>query len=107
MGVDKTIDEVRVWLADHMGREIKVGEAVGKLSTFIVEPFLDHCQSEEFYACIYATRGGNRVLFHHEGGVEVGDIDSKAAHADVDINDSLTAEQASQLVAGVPQEKQR
>ncbi len=27
--------------------------------------------------CIYAGRAGNTVLFHHEGGVDVGDVDAK------------------------------
>ncbi len=56
---------------------------------------------------VYATRTGNTVLFYHEGGVEVGDVDSKAARVDVDIEDSLTSEQASQLVANVPTDKQQ
>lgn len=107
VGVNKTLEEVKTWLSDHMGREMTVGEAVGRLSTFIVEPFLPHRQSEEFYACIYATRPGNRVLFTHEGGMEVGDVDSKAVYCNVDINDLLTMEQALQLVAGAPQDKQR
>ena len=62
------------------------------------------------YMCcssIYATRSGNTVLFHHEGGVEVGDVDAKANKVEVDIEDSLTAEQAAALVGKVPQEKQK
>lgn len=37
-----------------------------------------HSKAEEFYVCIYATREGDYVLFHHEGGVDVGDVDAKA-----------------------------
>ena len=32
-----------------MGQELKVGNAVGKLNNFIVEPFLAHKPDEEFY----------------------------------------------------------
>ncbi len=56
---------------------------------------------------IYATRSGNTVLFHHEGGVEVGDVDAKANKVKVDIADSLSAELAATLVSKVPQEKQK
>ena len=56
---------------------------------------------------IYATRSGNTVLFHHEGGVEVGDVDAKANKVKVDIEDSLSAELAAELVSKVPQEKQK
>lgn len=34
-------------------------------------------QNEEFYLCIYAQRDCDVILFHHEGGVEIGDVDSK------------------------------
>jgi len=27
--------------------------------------------------CIYSHRQGDTVLFHHEGGVEIGDVDAK------------------------------
>ena len=39
--------------------------------------------------------------------MEVGDVDSKAARVNVDIESSLTSEQASQLVASVPADKQQ
>jgi len=35
------------------------------------------CQNEEFYVCIYSHREGDTILFHHEGGVEIGDVDAK------------------------------
>jgi len=34
-------------------------------------------QNEEFYVCIYSHRQGDTILFHHEGGVEIGDVDAK------------------------------
>ena len=55
---------------------------------------------------IYATRAGDRMLFHHEGGMEVGDVDAKAERVDVAIEDLLTREQAQQLVAKATPEVQ-
>ena len=55
---------------------------------------------------ILANRDGNTVLFHHEGGVDVGDVDSKAARLDVDIESELSAEQARELVKEVGGDKQ-
>ena len=34
-------------------------------------------QSEEFYICILSHRYGDTILFHHEGGIDIGDVDSK------------------------------
>lgn len=42
-----------------------------------------YLQEEEFYLCIYGTREGDTILFHHEGGVDVGDVDSKANSMEV------------------------
>lgn len=47
-------------------------------------------QEEEFYVCIYATREGDYVLFHHEGGVDVGDVDAKASKLLVGVDEKLT-----------------
>lgn len=50
----------------------------GILDTFIVEPFVPHEQSDEYYVCINSNREGEEFLFCHEGGVDVGDVDAKA-----------------------------
>lgn len=107
IGVNKSLESVRDWLGDYMGKEIQIGSAVGKLNTFIIEPYLMHDLKEEFYTCIYATRQGNTVLFHPEGGVEVGDIDTKAHSVNVDIESTLTIEQAKEIVATAPENTQQ
>ena len=29
------------------------------------------------YLCIYTQRDEDVILFHHEGGIDIGDVDSK------------------------------
>lgn len=48
-------------------------------------------QEEEFYVCIYAAREGDYVLFHHQGGVDVGDVDAKAQKLLVRVDEKLSA----------------
>lgn len=56
--------------------------------------------------CIYATREGDQVLFHHEGGVEVGDVDAKAQRLMVPVDEKLSEDQvAEQLLTHVPDDK--
>eukprot|EP01084_Bolivina_argentea_P130955 231182_1 len=43
-----------------------------------MEPFVPHQQEEELYICIHSVREGDEILFYHAGGVDVGDVDSKA-----------------------------
>lgn len=63
-------------------------------------------QEEEFYLCIYATREGDHVLFHHQGGVEVGDVDATAQRLLVGVDEKLSEDQVTeQLLTYVPDEK--
>lgn len=43
-----------------------------------MEPFVPHEQTDEYYVCINSNREGEELLFCHEGGVDVGDVDAKA-----------------------------
>lgn len=64
-------------------------------------------QTDEHYVCIYAGREANTVLFHHEGGVDVGDVDAKATKMDVGLDDTPTAEQMkSGLLSKLAPERQ-
>ena len=38
------------------------------------------------YCAIYATKTGDRILFYHQGGVDVGDVDQKASFINVEID---------------------
>lgn len=39
--------------------------------------------------CIYSHRKGDTILFHHEGGVDIGDVDAKALKLEVPIDSEL------------------
>ncbi|GAA6065717.1 ATP-citrate synthase [Tachysurus ichikawai] len=83
-----------------------VGKAKGILKNFLIEPFVAHKQEEEFYVCIYAAREGDYVLFHHEGGVDVGDVDSKAQKLLVGVDEKLSLDSVRQkLLTYAPQDK--
>lgn len=86
----------KAWVGERMNKDQKVGKAVGKLRTFIIEPFLPHEQKEEAYVCIYSHRGGDTILFTHEGGVDIGDVDAKALKLDLEIEDQLSVEQVKE-----------
>ena len=56
--------------------------------------------------CIYAAREGDWVLFHHEGGVDVGDVDSKAQKLLVAVDEKLTESMVmQQLLSHAPQSR--
>ncbi|XP_075033046.1 ATP-citrate synthase isoform X1 [Mixophyes fleayi] len=90
IGVNLNLDQVKSWLKPRLGHETTIAKARGTLKNFLIEPFVPHKQEEEFYVCIYAAREGDYVLFHHEGGMDVGDVDSKAQKLLVGVGDRLT-----------------
>ncbi|PWA21557.1 hypothetical protein CCH79_00003058, partial [Gambusia affinis] len=106
VGINLDLQGVKEWLKGHLMKEITVGRAKGVLKNFLIEPFVPHTQDEEFYVCIYATREADHVLFHHEGGVEVGDVDAKAQRLTVAVDDKLSdAQVKEQLLTHVPDDK--
>lgn len=63
-------------------------------------------QEEEFYVCIYATREGDYVLFHHEGGVDVGDVDAKAQKLLIRVDEKNSEDAVKkELLTHTPNEK--
>ena len=84
VGVDLDLPSVKSWVSARMNKPIKVEAVTGTLDTFIVEPFVEHGQDDEYYVCIQSVREGEEVLFYHEGGVDVGDVDSKVREREID-----------------------
>lgn len=76
------------------------------LDHFLIEPFYPHAQSDEFYVCIHSLRPGDEVLFYHEGGVDVGDVDAKASRMTIGIGAEVTPDSFRELVSKVPAAKQ-
>lgn len=64
--LNATWAEVQEWVNARIGREITVGGVCGPLTNFIVEPFLPHAASDEYYVCVQSHRFGEEVLFYHE-----------------------------------------
>ncbi|XP_008283086.1 ATP-citrate synthase, partial [Stegastes partitus] len=90
VGVNLDLNGVKEWLKPRLMKETMVGKAKGILKNFLIEPFVPHKQEEEFYVCVYATREGDHVLFHHEGGVDVGDVDAKAQKLLIGVDEKIS-----------------
>eukprot|EP00397_Hematodinium_sp_SG-2012_P001222 GEMP01001223.1.p1 GENE.GEMP01001223.1~~GEMP01001223.1.p1 ORF type:complete len:1110 (+),score=290.64 GEMP01001223.1:109-3438(+) len=78
IAVNKPYAEAKQWIVDRMYKEVTVDNVSGQLTHFILEPFVAHKQEDEYYVCIQSKRYWDEIYFHHEGGVDVGDVDVKA-----------------------------
>lgn len=78
LALNKTWSEAKEWIAARAGKEQQVETVKGYLRQFLVEPFVPHPEGTEYYININSVRDGDWILFTHEGGVDVGDVDAKA-----------------------------
>ncbi|KAI9869981.1 MAG: glutathione synthetase ATP-binding domain-like protein [Pleopsidium flavum] len=78
LALNKTWPEAREWIEARAGKEQQVESVKGVLRQFLVEPFVPHPEGTEYYVNINSVREGDWILFTHEGGVDVGDVDAKA-----------------------------
>ncbi|KAF2152429.1 ATP-citrate synthase (ATP-citrate (pro-S-)-lyase) [Myriangium duriaei CBS 260.36] len=78
LALNKTWPEARAWIEEKAGKTQRVETVDGVLRQFLVEPFVPHPQDTEYYINIHSVREGDWILFTHEGGVDVGDVDEKA-----------------------------
>jgi len=98
--------DAQKWIREKMSKKITVGNVTGVLNHFIVEPFVPHDEQDEYYVAILSEREGDSILFHHEGGMDVGDIDAKALRFFVPIGETPAAlEIAKNLLKNIPTAK--
>ncbi|KAK2736447.1 glutathione synthetase ATP-binding domain-like protein [Onygenales sp. PD_40] len=86
LALNKSWPEAKAWVAARAGKEQKVETVTGVLRQFLVEPFVPHPQETEYYININSVREGDWILFTHEGGVDVGDVDAKAEKLLIPVN---------------------
>ena len=100
--------EAEKWIKERMNKPITVGTVTGFLDHFIVEPFIPHKENDEYYLAIISKREGDEILFHHEGGINVGDVDAKAVRLIVPIGEySKSADIEKKLLSKVPADRKK
>eukprot|EP01100_Stratorugosa_tubuloviscum_P013183 TRINITY_DN6494_c0_g3_i1.p1 TRINITY_DN6494_c0_g3~~TRINITY_DN6494_c0_g3_i1.p1 ORF type:complete len:427 (+),score=239.36 TRINITY_DN6494_c0_g3_i1:51-1331(+) len=67
--LNATLEQVKNFIAEKMGKEIQVNNAIGILTHFIIEPFIPH--KEEYYLSIVSNRENTTVLFSNSGGIDI------------------------------------
>ncbi|KAJ9656711.1 beta subunit of ATP citrate lyase [Coniosporium apollinis] len=106
LALNKTWPEAREWIEARAGKSQRVETVDGVLRQFLVEPFVPHPSDTEYYININSVREGDWILFTHEGGVDVGDVDAKAEKLliPVDLSEFPSNEEiAATLLKKVPE----
>jgi ATP-citrate lyase beta-subunit len=85
--LDADWDQVKSYLKEKMGAEVAVGGITGKLSHFLIEPFIPH--KEELYVAISTDRDGDNIFFSTQGGVDVEENWDRVVRFHVDLLDGI------------------
>jgi len=81
--LDATWPEAEKYLRENMGAEVTLGGIAGRLTHFLIEPFIPH--EEEFYAAISSDGDGDNIFFSLQGGVYVEENWDKVIRWHVDV----------------------
>jgi ATP-citrate lyase beta-subunit len=71
------------FLQENMGAEVTVGGITGRLSHFLIEPFIPH--EEELYVAFSSDSDGDNIFFSMQGGVFVEENWDKVVRWHVDV----------------------
>jgi len=101
--LNATFPEVMDWVNQRMQKDIEVEGVKGVLDHFLIEQFYPHQGKDEYYIAIIAKRDCDEILFHHEGGVDVGDVDAKAVRLQISVGAAIQeADIEKNLLVHVP-----
>ena len=67
--LDADLDSAREWIGVRMEKEVEVGSTKGKLTHFLIEPFIPH--DNEYYVAIRSNRDNDIIYFSLSGGVDI------------------------------------
>lgn len=100
-------ETAKTWLKERRGTVLDAQGVSDTLDYFLVERFIAHQASDEYYLCLQSLRLGDEILFFHEGGVDVGDVDSKATRMFIPIEQgSVSAKSVCEsLLSKVPENR--
>jgi len=79
--------QVQQFLKKNMGKKVTIGRSTGKLTHFLIEPFVSH--KDEYYLAIRADREGDTIYFSKAGGVDIEANWDKVSSAHISIDGSI------------------
>jgi len=75
--------EVKKWIKSHMNKDTTVGKVTGKLTHFLIEPYVPH--KGEYYVAIKSNRDGDTIYFSNHGGVDIESVWKTVAEIQVPV----------------------
>ncbi len=96
--LNATLDEADEFIRKMLGREIDIKGIKGAITTFIIEPFVEH--NDEYYLSILTGRDEDTINFSVAGGMNVEENWGKVVHIHVPIGKSIDDIDLEKLIDG-------
>ncbi|MDD4653408.1 MAG: ATP citrate lyase citrate-binding domain-containing protein [Methanothrix sp.] len=96
--LDADWDKAKKYLQENMGLSVTIGSITGRLSHFLIEPFIPH--EEELYAAISSESDGDNIFFSMKGGVYVEENWNSVIRFHVDLLDGI---EGVDIMSGLPE----
>ncbi len=95
-------DQVRAWIAERMNTTVTVGKSSGKLTHFLVQPFIE--LATESYLAFAGYREGDYIHFSTAGGIDIEANWDKVTTITVPIDAKLEEVELGPILSRVRQE---
>jgi len=99
IGLGLDWSEAKAWIAARMDTEVQVSGITGKLTHFIVEPFVPH--DTEYYVAMRMGPNSDTLYLSNEGGVDVEENWDRVSTIDIPTSFELNSAVLSQKVREV------
>ncbi len=98
--------EVKKWIKERMNKDTKVGKVTGKLTHFLIEPYVLH--KGEFYVAIKSNRDGDAIYFSNHGGVDIESVWDTVAEIQIGVEEDIgKVNVESKLPKDTPKDKKK
>jgi len=98
--LDKPFAEIRTWIEERMGREVTIGKTRGRLTHFLIEPFVPH--EAEYYLAFTSKRDADLIHFSPQGGVDIEEGWDTVTTIEVPILGDITPSEIEAALPDVP-----
>lgn len=102
VGLNLDVAGAEAFIKARMNKTIDMAGIVGKIDTFIIEPFVPHDQ--EYYLCIQTERTGAKLSFSEFGGMEIEENWDRVKSIDIPQGSTPTSDRLAPLLSTLPLE---
>jgi len=98
--IDKPFEGVKRWVKERMGNGVTIGKTKGRLTHFLIEPFVAH--EIEYFLAFTSKRDADLIHFSPHGGVDIEEAWDTVVTLEVPVLGDITAPEIAAALPDVP-----